>query len=268
MQSKKSILPDWLAISQDYAPARDSDAFIDRSIKSFLGMLSILRRRTGSRLLYGQHLRLRLCALLILIILISLSRNVGYLALVASFSLVILSLLPGRAIARVLASALGAGCVSLLILLPSLFWGNSFGIVLISLKILITVSLLKMLTETSDWTALSGALAGLHVSGLLILVLEMTLRYLTLLGEFSLNMLIALRLRSVGHNTHKSAALSGIAGTLFLKSRQMGSESLAAMECRCFTGDYHPKADSGFGPIEISTIILTLVLGGAFFLLQ
>ena len=51
-------------------------------------------------------------------------------------------------------------------------------------------------------------------------------------------MLYALKLRSVGRNRDKTGSLSGIAGTLFLKSRVMAEDTYAAMECRCFTGTY------------------------------
>jgi len=71
-----------------------------------------------------------------------------------------------------------------------------------------------------------------------ILVLDITLKYITLLGDFALSMLYALRLRSVGKNDGKTASLSAVAGTMFLKSKEMAEEMYAAMECRGFTGTY------------------------------
>ena len=50
-----------------------------------------------------------------------------------------------------------------------------------------------------------------------------------MLGEFTLEMLYALKLRSVGKNRNKYGSLGGIAGTLFVKSREMSEEMSGAM---------------------------------------
>jgi cobalt/nickel transport system permease protein len=69
-------------------------------------------------------------------------------------------------------------------------------------------------------------------------VLDITLKYIYLLGEFSLNMLYSLKVRSIGKNENKYTALSGIAGTIFIRSVEMSQEMYSAMECRGFTGEY------------------------------
>ena len=51
-------------------------------------------------------------------------------------------------------------------------------------------------------------------------------------------MLYAVQLKSIGRNREKATSLSGIVGTLFLRSRAMAEEMYAAMICRCFTGSY------------------------------
>ena len=51
-------------------------------------------------------------------------------------------------------------------------------------------------------------------------------------------MLYSLKLRSVGRNKSKYTSLSGIAGTMFIKSKEMAEDMYAAMECRGFTGEY------------------------------
>jgi cobalt/nickel transport system permease protein len=58
------------------------------------------------------------------------------------------------------------------------------------------------------------------------------------LGEYAMNLLSALKLRSVGKNKAKQRSLSGIAGTLFLRSGHMARTLHQAMECRGFTGSY------------------------------
>ena len=267
MKRQTPALPAWMAKPQAYSPASDHDAFIDRSIRSFLRVLSVLRRRPALTQGWRPQPRLALCLVLIVVTMVSLSRNLGFLAIAGACVMLLLCLLPARTIAAVLGNALVAGLFGLLVLLPSLWWGNGFGVLLICLKVLISVALVKILTETQDWSTLAAALTGLRVPGLFILVLDMTLRHLNLLGEFALTMLYALRLRSVGRNGAKSAALSGIAGTLFLKSRQMAGESQAAMECRGFTGEYRAPVGRRLGPADLLFLVSTFGLAGAFFLL-
>ena len=81
-----------------------------------------------------------------------------------------------------------------------------------------------------------------------------------MLGEFSLNMLYALKLRSVGKNSKKYNSLSGIAGTMFIKSKEMAEEMYAAMECRGFTGEYAYKKVSSLSPADYIYIVMNLLI--------
>lgn len=52
------------------------------------------------------------------------------------------------------------------------------------------------------------------------------------LGEHSINLLFALKLRSIGITSNKYNSLTGIMGNLFIKSYKMSEEMFHAMECR------------------------------------
>jgi len=71
-----------------------------------------------------------------------------------------------------------------------------------------------------------------------ILVLDITIKYIFILGEYSINMLYALRLRSVGRNDRKHQSIPNLMGALFLKSKEMAELTYSAMECRGFDGRY------------------------------
>jgi cobalt/nickel transport system permease protein len=81
-------------------------------------------------------------------------------------------------------------------------------------------------------------------------------------------MFYALKLRSVGRNAGKTASISGIAGTLFLKSKEMAEEMYAAMECRGFTGEYRAAGGwrLGFRDIALGTAVALLAV--AFFFVR
>lgn len=146
--------------------------------------------------------------------------------------------LPARLVARVLKKALVAGAFAFVIFLPSALWGNWSMVLLVTEKVLIAVALVALLSATTGWPAISRGLAAFRVPDLFILVLDITIRYIGLLGGLALEMLRALKLRSVGRNDGKTASLASIAGTTFLRSKEAAEEMYQAMECRCFSGTY------------------------------
>ena len=73
---------------------------------------------------------------------------------------------------------------------------------------------------TASWSEISLALSSIHIPDIFILVLDLAIKYISLLGGLVLDMLYALKLRSVGRNRDKTASLSGVAGTVFLKSKE------------------------------------------------
>ena len=55
-------------------------------------------------------------------------------------------------------------------------------------------------------------------------------------------MLYALKLRSVGRDGRKLRSLGGVAGTVFLKSKEAAARQYEAMGCRGFSGEYRVSA--------------------------
>lgn len=90
--------------------------------------------------------------------------------------------------------------------------------------------------ESTQWNSLSSSLKSFRISDTFILIFDTTLKYIILLGNLSLNMLTALKLRSVGKNNHKQKSPSAIAETTFIKSTEMAEDMLNTMTCRGFTG--------------------------------
>jgi cobalt/nickel transport system permease protein len=252
--------PDWLLRDEAYAPRPDRDAFIDKSIHALMRLLGLLRRRTDDRGKQGRiDPRVGLTSTLLLILLVSLSRSTLFLSCVGTLLLVVVSLHRGEIIRDVAQSSIAAGLFTLAIMLPSAFWGNAAGAVRLTVKVLISVASVRLFSATTEWRRLTRALAFFRAPNIFILVLDITLRSLALLGELSLALLYALRLRSVGRNPAKTHALSGIAGTLFLRSQQMTVDMHAAMECRGFIGSYR----TGHAPSLRVLDCLPMVLDGA-----
>ncbi len=262
------MLPRWLMSTESYLPLPDRDAFVDRSIGSLLRLLSGFRSRGTTR---GEKAAInpgvKLGSILLLIVLISLSHDVLFVSYAGALLLVALSFCPAEIIARVLKTSLPIGAFTFLVMLPSALWGNSTTLVMVTLKVLLCVVAVKLFVSTGTWESTLGSMR-LLLPRLFVLVLDVTTRYLVLLGELSLELLSALKLRSVGRNTGKAGSVGGVAGTLFLKSRQAAEEMYAAMECRCFTGSYPVGTAARLSPADLvpagldAASILVFVLAG------
>ena len=262
-------IPEWLAHEEGYVPGKNRDAFLDRSIRSFLSLRSRIHARSGTETDRGAgNAALHLLFTLGLILLVSLSRNPMFVLVAAVYLLVALSLRPAGEIAGILGTGLTMALLTAAILIPVFLQGNAYSFVMIPSKVLATVTAMGLLTGSTRWPRLTGALKRFFIPDVFILVLDITVRYLVLLGDFSLQMLHALKLRSVGRNPGKRAALSGIAGTMFLRSRDMAEEMHAAMVCRGFTGEYRTTERFSLGWIDGARAVVLAGLAYAFFFLE
>ena len=234
-------LPAWASKKENYAPDSDRDFFLSRSLLRVLATLFALRsqaRQSSSRQPAGTLL------LVLSTVLLTVSAQSGaFLLCVLAGELAVLAALPTAALRRCLQNALLAAFFSGLVLLPTLLWGGSRALFLIPAKTFLTVTCLSLLSQTLPWHQLTASLRFFRLPPLIIFILDLTLKYIVLLGEVSAQLLWALKLRSVGRNPVKQQAFSGVLGTTFLRSRQLSADMYDAMRCRGFTGEYPAPPD-------------------------
>ncbi|SHI47355.1 cobalt/nickel transport system permease protein [Clostridium cavendishii DSM 21758] len=232
-------MPEWLLKKDDYVPPKDKDAFIDKSIISILGIVIKFTKQTEYRKKRVEiNALVKLISTLILIAFISLTKNFTFVLVVTVFMLVLINFFRINEIKHILKVSLTVAVFTFIIFLPSIFLGYGNNILMITLKILVSVAFVNILAFTTQWNDLIGALNVFRVPNMFIFVLDITIKYILILGEFSLNMVYALKLRSVGKSNSKSTSISGIVGTMFIKSKEMAEEMHGAMECRGFIGEY------------------------------
>ena len=106
------------------------------------------------------------------------------------------------------------------------------------LKVMICVTAVGEFNRTTQWNHVTGALRKFHVPGVIIFIMDITFRYIVLLGKLMEELLTAVELRSVGRNDKKYASVGGIMGVTFLRGSEMNKEMYEAMQCRGFTDDY------------------------------
>jgi len=184
------------------------------------------------------------------VLLVSMARSPPYLFLAGALFLALLAFQPARRIATVLRTAVPAMCLTAVILLPYSLAAGPARPLLLLCKVFLSAGAVALVASTTEWVTLSGAARRLRVPALVVLVLDVAVRFIALLGELALEMLQAVRLRSVGRNPCKEAALGGVAGTLFLRSQVLADDLHAAMVCRCFTGEYRPAGRLSLGWLD------------------
>jgi len=233
-------MPEWLTAAEVYDPPTDKDRFIDKSILSFIGLISKIKQQSGR-----EHDRLwvspvfKLAFTILYIVLVSSTREFTFVYIMLTYIVLVLAALPAPDIRKCLRGALIATVFTYIILLPSALHGNSYSITMIPVKVFASITAVNILSYSTRWDHIIASLKRFHFPDMFIFVFDITIKYIVMLGEFALQMLYALKLRSVGHNKSKYGSIGGVGGTLFLKSRAMSEEMYSAMECRGFTGEYH-----------------------------
>lgn len=257
-------IPDWLRKNEQYLPQTDKDTFIGKSILALLRVIAKIRAQGGDKENFKINTTLMVAFTLLLIVLLSISQSFPFVITVCVYLLALISLMPAANIIKILKIVFIMAAFSFLILLPSAIIGNSYSAVMITSKITATVAAVNWLSHSAKWSSITASLKRFFVPDIFILVLDITIKYIFLLGEFALNMLYALKLRSVGKNKRKYTSLSGIAGTMFLKSKEMAEDMYGAMECRGFTGEYHRFVKLTFTLTDFIYILINAALVGAF----
>ncbi|WP_201777266.1 energy-coupling factor transporter transmembrane component T [Flexilinea flocculi] len=230
-----SNFPEWLSTTENYSPQKDSDTFINKSILSLLHILSKIKRQDSScDQKYQIQPVLKVICTFLMVVLLSFSQNFVFVMIVSVYSLCLLSLMEANRILSILKISFWVSLFTFIILLPA----NRYSVMMITMKVFATVTMINILSHSTKWSAITGSFKFFHVPDLFILVLDITIKYIMMLGNYALQLIYALKLRSVGKNRNKYQSLSGVAGNLFIKSVEMSKEMYDAMECRGFNGKY------------------------------
>ena len=233
------MIPGWMKEAEAYAPPRDGGAFAIRTLRSMGGVLAqirVQRGRDGLRIPPVAKLLLLLAGLVTL----ALAQNRLLLLAIAALVLGYLCLLPARTLWAVLRPALGAALLTLLLFLPAMYIrpagaGNNWVVIG---KVFLSVTMVSLFNQRTQWNRITAALRKLRVPGIFVFVLDLTLKYIVLLGGLIVDLLTARGLRAVGRDRHKYRSVGGVLGVTLLRASELSRETWEAMVCRGFTDDY------------------------------
>jgi cobalt/nickel transport system permease protein len=253
--------PEWLLKDENYIPQSDKDTFVNKSILSLLRIISRIKTQDSSKTKkYEVNPVFKVAFTFLLVTLLSISRSYTFVIVINVYLLVTLSLMEAKDIVKILKVSFGMSFFTFVVLLPAVFWGNYFSSIMITSKVFATITAVNILSHSTRWNSITGALKRFFIPDIFILVFDITIKYIVMLGDFTLDMFYALKLRSVGKNKSKYSSLSGIAGIMFIKSKEMAEDMYHAMECRGFTGEYHVYNDFKFTAADFIYIMINVVI--------
>ena len=262
--AKETVLPSWMCESEAYEPNIDKDGFITKSAQAILGVLAKLKWNAGKDRRFSASPSLKLCYTFLFILLTACSKNYLFSLIMVAGTILALASYPASAMKQILSGTIGAVLFSIFILLPAVFMGNPQILLTIGTKVFLSVTLIGMLSAGTAWNKLTASLRAFHIPDIFIFTLDITLKYIAVLGEICMEILTSLRLRSIGQNKKKAKAFSGILGISFLKSREMADEMYAAMCCRGFVGEYKTGRKYAFRKQDIFYIFSMIAVVGLF----
>lgn len=266
--TEKTELPAWMCRQEDYIPSKDREAFLTKSTKSVLAVLTKLRFHEGKDGRFSASPSLKLFYTIVYIILTACSRNYLFVLIMCAAVTVRLAFFAAKSICQVLSGTAGAVLISVLLLLPAVFMGNPQTLANITARVYVSVTLVGILSAGTSWNKLTGSMRTFRIPSLFIFTLDITLKYISVLGEICIDILTSVRLRSVGKNPGKAKAFSGVLGITFLKSGEMAEEMYASMCCRGFTGEYSIGQKYKICVADIFYILVTVGCVGLFFYLH
>ena len=266
--AKETVLPSWMCESEAYEPNIDKDGFITKSAQAILGVLAKLKWNAGKDRRFSASPSLKLCYTFLFILLTACSKNYLFSLIMVAGTILALASYPASAMKLILSVTIGAVLFYIFILLPAVFMGNPQILLTIGTKVFLSVTLIGMLSAGTAWNKLTASLRAFHIPDIFIFTLDITLKYIAVLGEICMEILTSLRLRSIGQNKKKAKAFSGILGISFLKSREMADEMYAAMCCRGFVGEYKTGRKYAFRKQDIFYIFSMIAVVGLFVYLE
>lgn len=266
--AKETVLPSWMCESEAYEPNIDKDGFITKSAQAILGVLAKLKWNAGKDRRFSASPSLKLCYTFLFILLTACSKNYLFSLIMVAGTILALASYLASAMKQILSGTIGAVLFSIFILLPAVFMGNPQILLTIGTKVFLSVTLIGMLSAGTAWNKLTASLRAFHIPDIFIFTLDITLKYIAVLGEICMEILTSLRLRSIGQNKKKAKAFSGILGISFLKSREMADEMYAAMCCRGFVGEYKTGRKYAFRKQDIFYIFSMIAVVGLFVYLE
>lgn len=237
-QTKSQIsnenLPSWLAHPETHQVKLAKGRLIQDNLSKFGNLISFLTNVTPVYAAKNSPW-IRIIELIGLTVLIVLSSQVMFLWLMLILLLVHLVLLPGKVIVTIGKKLVKLLAVSLIVLLPSLLLRSS-NISLFMARIALIMLNISMFLSVTSWTQFIQGLEQLHFPSVIILTLDITMKYVYTLGVYIQELLNSIKLRTYGQHVERRV-LGVILGQVYLSAKKRTSDLYQAMLLRGYNSN-------------------------------
>lgn len=174
---------------------------------------------------------------------------------------------PGEVIIVILKKLVKLLLVSAILLLPSVLLQNE-NIDLFLIRISLVMLNLSVFLTVTSWQQFVAALRQLHLPEVMILTIDITIKYAYTLGHYLQEILYSVRLRTLGQRVSRQM-LGVIVGQLYLSARKRTNDLYQAMVLRGYRQSARNnnhitfnRQDGGSLCLFIAMVILAIVLRG------
>lgn len=234
------MIPEWMKNEDSYVPPGGGGTFAFRTIRTISDVIGRLQFQSGHEKKYALPALPKLCILVLLILVLSMNRSLLMLLFFTAAFLLLLCTWPPKDLLPVLGGAFFPTLMTAFLLLPAMVMdhGSLFNQLRIVWKVFLSVGMVGIFSHTTQWNHITAALRKMHVPGVFIFTIDITLKFIVILGRFISDVLTAYILRAVGNHRGENGTVGGVMGVTFFRGTEMSRELYEAMRCRGFTDDY------------------------------
>ena len=210
---------------------------------------------------------IRLLEFIILTIIISLSKNLLFLWIIALFFLSRLALFKGRTIISVVKRLIILCLLSFIFILPGLIFGNNVNPMLFLFRVGANLLNLSIFSATTPFPSLIKALRQLGTPELFVQTMDICYKYIYVLGNVTVSIIEAVKLRCIGMKEDKRL-VGAIIGQLYLSTDRYTRELYEAMVLRGYNLNNLRKKRLSFNRYDLLSVLRTVVLLMIFIVLK
>lgn len=234
------MLPEWMRENDEYTPSKGGSAFSIKTIQSVGKAMAQIKIQKGHEKGRALPPLFKLLLMFCSILLISITQNRLILMAFAAAILLYLCTWPAKDIAGILKASCWAAILTLLVLIPAIIIKPTLieNEIFIVVKVFFSVLTVSIFNHTTQWNHITKALRQIYIPGIFVFTIDITLKYIVLLGNLICDLLTSLQFRAVGKSNKKYQSVGGIMGVTFIRGTEMNRQMYEAMQCRGFTDDY------------------------------
>lgn len=257
-------LPGWLNKKEESKVQLSKGKLIQNNLNIFTNLIKALTKVSPAYAAKNSPW-MRIAELIVLTTLILLSSQVVFLWLVFILILLHLVFLPGKVIVRIGKKLTKLILISLIVLLPSLLLrDNNIGL-FIARTVLIMLNISIFLSVTS-WPQFIQGLEQIHFPSVMILTLDITMKYVYTLGIYIQEVLNSIKLRTFGQHVNRKV-LGVIVGQVYLSAKKRTVDLYQAMTLRGYNNKNVVNWKLGWNKYDNLSLIEILVAIIAYFVI-